>query len=445
MFGLDPLSRPVAIAEILILLAFVAFVGWLLGRLMLAGRITTLRLAIDDKKAELEKCRTEKATGFVGIKATEPVPFKPVYPYEADEIETPQLFVSADPLLPAYSHDDTPAPIVNDELAAEINEASAIDVDAKPTTDVDESPAPIAVETPHLFVSTDPILPAYSYDDTPSTLVNDELAAEIMDASATETDESPAPVTYTQEESERESSIESSQLFVSADPLLPIYSYDDTPELLVDDALATEINEASANVVTERATPSYNDEALEPVEGSEPSTAETPHLFVSADPLLPIYSYDDTPAPLVDEELAAKINESSAPVIGEKLSLVGSAFEFPTEDEPEVIDPTPVVEDREAIVLNRIKTRISEINFDRIGRATAAKADDLKDIVGVGPFLERKLHTLGIYTFRQIANFSKEDIDKINDIIEFFPGRIEGDNWVGQAKAFYERKYGAKS
>ncbi|WP_019987065.1 hypothetical protein [Rudanella lutea] len=94
----------------------------------------------------------------------------------------------------------------------------------------------------------------------------------------------------------------------------------------------------------------------------------------------------------------------------------------------------------EASVLNRIRARASELNFDRIGRAEASEADDLKDIVGVGPFLERKLHAIGIYTFRQVANFTKEDIDKVNEIIEFFPGRIERDNWVGQATELDKRK-----
>lgn len=94
----------------------------------------------------------------------------------------------------------------------------------------------------------------------------------------------------------------------------------------------------------------------------------------------------------------------------------------------------------ETTVLNRIATRAGELNFDRIGRATAAEADDLKDIVGVGPFLEKKLHAIGIYTFRQIASFNRDDVEKVNDIIEFFPGRIERDNWVGQAAEFVKRK-----
>ncbi|GAB4036143.1 hypothetical protein [Spirosoma gilvum] len=97
-------------------------------------------------------------------------------------------------------------------------------------------------------------------------------------------------------------------------------------------------------------------------------------------------------------------------------------------------------EDGETMVLNRIRSRAGELNFTRIGLASTAEADDLKDIVGVGPFLEKKLHAIGIYTFRQIANFNKEDIDKVNDIIEFFPGRIERDDWVGQAAQLAKKK-----
>ncbi len=95
--------------------------------------------------------------------------------------------------------------------------------------------------------------------------------------------------------------------------------------------------------------------------------------------------------------------------------------------------------DQETLILNRVHTRLSELDFDRIGRATAEEADDLTQIVGVGPFLAKKLHAVGIYTFRQVANFTKEDMANVNDIIEFFPGRIERDDWAGQA-AEIERK-----
>ncbi|WP_338875831.1 hypothetical protein WBJ53_09390 [Spirosoma sp. SC4-14] len=223
MFGLDPFSRPVAITEILLILAFIAFIGWLLGRLALSGRIGALRTAIADKEAQLEDCRRSKIMGTIPQKTVQ-------------KTITPE-------------------------------------------------------DLPH---------------------------------------------------------------FVHADPLLPATSLDDTPEL------------------------------------------------IDEDPVIPI------PAIV-------------APIAGTSAA------------------------NSESAILSRIAARSGELNFDRIGRASALEADDLKDIVGVGPFLERKLHSLGIYTFRQIANFTPEDIDKVNEIIEFFPGRIERDNWVEQAKAFHERKYGSKS
>lgn len=133
----------------------------------------------------------------------------------------------------------------------------------------------------------------------------------------------------------------------------------------------------------------------------------------------------------IDMPIMAAVAAATVPVM-EKVASVAP----PT---PALV---PLTGGSEDAVLNRIAARASEINFDRIGRATAAEADDLKDIVGVGPFLERKLHSLGIYTFRQVANFTKEDIAKVNEIIEFFPGRIQRDNWVDQSKSFYSIKYG---
>lgn len=102
--------------------------------------------------------------------------------------------------------------------------------------------------------------------------------------------------------------------------------------------------------------------------------------------------------------------------------------------------PVAEGEDEETTVLNRIRSRSNELNFTRIGVASVAIADDLKEIMGIGPFLEKKLHAIGIYTFRQIANFTREDIDTVNDIIEFFPGRIERDNWVRQAAELTKKK-----
>lgn len=60
--------------------------------------------------------------------------------------------------------------------------------------------------------------------------------------------------------------------------------------------------------------------------------------------------------------------------------------------------------------------------------------DDLSRIDGIGPFIEKKLNDANIYSFEQIANWTAEDIKQVTRQIQYFEGRIEKDNWVGQAK-----------
>lgn len=66
---------------------------------------------------------------------------------------------------------------------------------------------------------------------------------------------------------------------------------------------------------------------------------------------------------------------------------------------------------------------------------TAAKGhDDLKQITGIGPGLEKKLKDSGIKTLKQIAELSDEDITHLEEEIIKFSGRINRDKWVQQAK-----------
>ncbi len=66
--------------------------------------------------------------------------------------------------------------------------------------------------------------------------------------------------------------------------------------------------------------------------------------------------------------------------------------------------------------------------------APAAGGDDLKALTGVGPALEKKLHEAGVTTFAQIAAFTPEQIEEIEEKLSF-KGRIERDGWVEQAQA----------
>lgn len=65
--------------------------------------------------------------------------------------------------------------------------------------------------------------------------------------------------------------------------------------------------------------------------------------------------------------------------------------------------------------------------------AIGGKADDLKQISGVGPKLEKILNGLGIFHFEQIAGWRAKDIAEVDDLLSF-KGRIERDKWVVQTK-----------
>ncbi len=79
-----------------------------------------------------------------------------------------------------------------------------------------------------------------------------------------------------------------------------------------------------------------------------------------------------------------------------------------------------------------------ELDFDSFGYADKSNKDDLTLIKGVGPYIELKLNEIGIYNYDQIRRLKESDIRIITTLIDFFPGRIERDDWVGQAQQLQE-------
>lgn len=61
------------------------------------------------------------------------------------------------------------------------------------------------------------------------------------------------------------------------------------------------------------------------------------------------------------------------------------------------------------------------------------KPDDLKLIKGVGRQNEARLHGLGIWHFEQMAGWTPANIEWVGSYLAF-PGRIEREDWVGQAR-----------
>jgi len=73
------------------------------------------------------------------------------------------------------------------------------------------------------------------------------------------------------------------------------------------------------------------------------------------------------------------------------------------------------------------------------------EVDDLKEIIGIGKVFERALNDLGVFNFRQIASFGVADIARVNTKLKEFKGRMEQDDWIGQAKELHYKKYGEAS
>ena len=63
--------------------------------------------------------------------------------------------------------------------------------------------------------------------------------------------------------------------------------------------------------------------------------------------------------------------------------------------------------------------------------------DRLQAITGIGPVLERVLNELGIYRFGQLARLTPDNIEWLASRIDWFPQRIQREDWVGQARRLH--------
>lgn len=129
-------------------------------------------------------------------------------------------------------------------------------------------------------------------------------------------------------------------------------------------------------------------------------------------------------------------NESLEEQLAEKAN---SQMEWSVNDDALSVVDTDLT-DSEELDVEAAKAKFRTAIGAQIPMATNEERDDLKQINGIGPFIEEKLNDLGIYTFEQVSALDEEMVETLTTAIEFFPGRIERDDWVGQAdRLFYTR------
>ena len=132
---------------------------------------------------------------------------------------------------------------------------------------------------------------------------------------------------------------------------------------------------------------------------------------------------------LYTEEVANTIlNARQAAQIQAAAAAGGSAKES---IEEVVAEAEPVAETAEAPVE---KAEAPVETAETAPAAEAASADKLTDINGIGPVIEGKLQAMGITTFKQIADLTPEDVERIDGELNF-KGRIDREEWISQAKA----------
>ena len=79
------------------------------------------------------------------------------------------------------------------------------------------------------------------------------------------------------------------------------------------------------------------------------------------------------------------------------------------------------------------KPRAASRESEKPVPASPAKKDDLKQIKGIGRQNEARLNALGVTAFEQIAAWTKRDQAEWGERLAF-PGRLEREDWVKQAK-----------
>lgn len=94
--------------------------------------------------------------------------------------------------------------------------------------------------------------------------------------------------------------------------------------------------------------------------------------------------------------------------------------------------PQQPVQRRDIDVLGGARRQGDQANL--LTGAAFGEPDNLEVINGVGPMLNTLLNDVGVFYFWQIAEWTPENIDYVDDLLQHFPGRIERDDWVGQAQ-----------
>ena len=112
--------------------------------------------------------------------------------------------------------------------------------------------------------------------------------------------------------------------------------------------------------------------------------------------------------------------------------------EAETTSEPQAVVTSSATTSREEVEVVPVEAESVDESWKPQGFASApSDSDDLKRIKGIGQVIESTLNELGIYQFKQIASWDNNNISWLENFLAF-PGRINRENWIEQAKTLNE-------
>jgi predicted flap endonuclease-1-like 5' DNA nuclease len=174
---------------------------------------------------------------------------------------------------------------------------------------------------------------------------------------------------------------------------------------------------------------------------------------------------EELPADTVDEtrvaEILAESPDADVVVVDEATYELAVADAAPDPSRP--ADPAPAVAEAEVVAAGPAAAEPSDdateaeledaatersrsVPMPTFSEAPTAEipavTDDLRRIRGIGPSMERTLQGIGIVSYRQLALLDGAELERVRGELTDFRGRIEREDWVGQARALYREKYG---
>jgi predicted flap endonuclease-1-like 5' DNA nuclease len=172
--------------------------------------------------------------------------------------------------------------------------------------------------------------------------------------------------------------------------------------------------------------------SAEPVDGARPRGLSKPRKG-SGDDLLRIKGVGPKYAKLLNNlgfyhfDQIAEWTPDQAAWVDSQLGFDGRI------DREDWVNQCMLLRDGKDAEFNRLYgSRQAEMRPRGLEKARGGKPDDLKRISGIGPKNEKVLHNLGVFHFDQIAAWTEDQIEWVDDHLNF-NGRIGRENWVEQA------------